>query len=376
MSSAARRSQFNTGPLPADGSECGRRSFLANLSATGAGLFLSGFAGCSKNAATSPGDLAGKRVGISSPHKVEILNELFAVMRLEAEKPSNGVEVVIVDANNDAARQLSDIEAFIAQGYDAVFFLALPSEGLERLIADATKRGIAMFSHGASPVTGCTQNIVLDQFQSGFEVGAFAARWINEKLGGQAEVGVLGNAADPWLQIRTNGLKAGLQKNAPHATIVSEVHGHSIELGAAGAANMLQTHPGIRVLLAHADDPGFGCYTAATEAGQIDPEKFLVASCDGTKLVLDKIAERGIYQATWSYLFPLSATAAMRDIIRALRGEKVPPTRVQVGRLATAATLGAVRKMEQDPQSPNAEKYFTDTSVMRYSEEPLTSPQT
>jgi ABC-type sugar transport system substrate-binding protein len=186
---------------------------------------------------------------------------------------------------------------------------------------------------------------------------------------------VLGNAADPWLQIRTQGMKDGLLENSPRSRIVGEVHGHSIELGASGAANLLQAHPGISVLLAHADDPGFGGYTAAMEAGHQDPQKFLVASCDGTKLVLDKVGERGIYQATWSYLFPFSATAAMRDIIRCLRGQKVPPTRTQVGRLVTQTNVDTIRAVGSDPQAAEVQQYYGDPTVMRYSDEPLATPR-
>src|SRR5262249_28039804 len=154
-----------------------------------------------------------------------------------------------------ALKQLGDIESFVVQNYDGIFFLALPSEGLEQLVARAVQKGIFMFNHSASPITGCTQNVVLDQHFSGYQVGQFAAKWIAENYQGAAEVGVLGNSADPWLQIRTQGMKDGLTENAPRAGIVGEVHGHSIELGAAGAANLLRAHPGIKVLLAHADDP-------------------------------------------------------------------------------------------------------------------------
>jgi ABC-type sugar transport system substrate-binding protein len=339
-----------------------------------------GLVGCSRDSeragvASGDGTLRAKRVALSSPHNVEILNELYADMKREAARPENQLPMVIVDAENDAVKQMGDIEAFIAQRYDGIFFLALPSEGLQQLVAKAVGKGIFMFNHGASPVTGCTQNVVLDQHFSGYQVGKFAAQWINEKHAGEAEAGILGNSADPWLQIRTQGLKDGLREHAPRAKVAGEVHAHSIELGAAGAANLLQAHPAIKVLLAHADDPGFGAYTAATERGMKDPERFLVASCDGTRLVMDKVAEGGIYQATWSYLFPFSATAMMRDMIKCLRGGRVPPTRTQVGWLVTRLNAAEVRAVVKDPQAAEAQKYYSDPAVMRYSDTPLTTPR-
>jgi len=362
-----------------------RRKFLERTALAGGGLALSGLAGCSRKADPDPTprhsgpaasvSLKSKRVGLSSPHQVEILNEFYADMKREARRPENQIEIVVVDANNDAVKQLAQIESFVAQSYDGIFFLALPSEGLERLVASAVGKGTFMFNHGASPVTGATQNVVLDQHYTGAQIGKFAAQWINARHGGRAEVGILGNSSDPWLTIRTQGLKDGLREHAPGARVVGEVHGHSIELGAAGAANLLQAHPGIKVLLAHADDPGYGCFTAASEAGKRDPNQFLVASCDGTRLVMDKVADGGIYQATWSYLFPFSATAWMRDMIRCLRGEKVPPTRTQVGRLVTQANLEEIRAMTRDPHAPEVQKYYADPTVMRYSDEVLKTPK-
>jgi ribose transport system substrate-binding protein len=359
-----------------------RRHFLG---AAASGLLLPPLIGCSNSPADpnatgsaggeeSRGPLAGKRIGIASPHRVEILNDLYAVMQREAERSAPGVEIVVVDGENDPMKQLNNIEAFLAQAYDAIFFLAAPSSGLDEVVARGVKAGVVMVSHGASPVTGATQNIVLDQHATGREVGRFAGGWINEHHGGEGAVGVLGNSNDPLLELRTTGMKDGLAEIAPKAMIVGEVHGHNIELGTSGAANLLQAHPKICALLAHADDPGFGCYTAATEAGKNNPDEFLVASCDGTKMVLDKIAEGGVYQATWSYLFPYSATAAMRDMLRALRGERIRPTRKQRGRLATRDNLAEIREICSDPQAAEHQKYFDDPTVMAYSDEPLASP--
>ena len=352
-----------------------RRGFLSVVGSTLGGLACVGLIGCNQSANPSPGQPKKWRLGLSSPHKAEILNEFYEDMRKEAARSAIGVDFVIVDADGNAVKQMSDLEAFVAQGYEGIFFIALPSDGLESIVASAVKKGIPIFNHGASPVTGCTQNVVLDQHQSGYEVGKFAARWINEKHGGKAEVGVIGNQSDPWLRIRLQGMKDGLKEHAPGSQVVAETHGHTIELGASGAANMLQAHPAMKILLAHADDPGFGACQAATEAGKINPDQFLVASADGTRLVLDKIAQGGIYQATWSYLFSYSSAAFMRDMLKLLNGEKIAPTRTQGGRLVTKENLNEIVLLGKNAQAPESEKYYGDSTIMRYSETPLTTPK-
>lgn len=318
--------------------------------------------------------LKEKRVGLSSPIEVEILNEFYADMKKEAELPANAIKLDIVDANGDPVKQSADLEAFLAQEYDGIFFLALAPGGLDDFVARATGKGVCVFNHSASPVTGTTQNVVLDQHASGYEVGKYAAQWINDH-GGNLEVAFLTNRADPQLTLRSQGEKDAIQELAPNAKVVGEVEANTIELGAAGAANLLQAHPNIQVILAFSDDGGLGAYQAATEAGKTDPNQFFLGSADGTQLVLDKIAEGGIYQATWSYLFPFSAVQWQRDMEKCLRGEKVPPTRVQIGRIVNKENLEEVRAMVKDPLAADVQKFYSDPNVMKYSDEALKTPQ-
>ena len=320
--------------------------------------------------------LSDKLVGLSSPILVEILVEFYADMQREAEKPENDIDLVIVDADADAVKQFADIEAFIAQEYDGIFYLVLTPEGMDDLVARAVEQDICMFNHSASPITGSTQNVVLDQHFSGYQVGRFAAEWIAKNYGDadEVQVGVLGNRADPLLAERTQGVIDGVTENAANAVIVGQVEANTIELGSAGAANLLQANPDIKMFLAFSDDSGFGAYTAAREAGKEDPNEFFIGSADGTNLVLDEIAKGGIYQATWSYLFPYSSTQWMRDMQRCLRGEEIPPTRVQKGLLVTAENLEEVQRIVAGPQDPDFQYLYDDPNVMEYSDEPLTTP--
>ena len=283
---------------------------------------------------------------------------------------------MIVDADADAVKQFADIEAFIAQEYDGIFYLVLTPEGMDDLVARAVEQDICMFNHSASPITGSTQNVVLDQHFSGYQVGRFAAEWIAKNYGDadEVQVGVQGNRADPLLAERTQGVIDGVTENAANAVIVGQVEANTIELGSAGAANLLQANPDIKMFLAFSDDSGFGAYTAAREAGKEDPNEFFIGSADGTNLVLDEIAKGGIYQATWSYLFPYSSTQWMRDMQRCLRGEEIPPTRVQKGLLVTAENLEEVQRIVAGPQDPDFQYLYDDPNVMEYSDEPLTTP--
>jgi len=344
-----------------------RRTFLRKMAASVSLLSLSGALACDRTS-------FHRRVGVSIPYEAEILNEFYRDMQGEAAHLQNFLRLVLVDAQGDFLKQTIDIELFIAQGFGGVFMFVLP-DGMEQVVAHARAKKVCLFNHSASPITGCTQNIVLDQLRAGNQVGSYAAQWINEKLGGKAEVGILANLTDPQLIVRTQGLKYGLRQNCPGAVLVGEVEANTVETGAAAAANLLQAHPNISVLLAFGDDPGVGAYTAATEAGRKDPNRFFVGSADGTRLGMEKVAQAGIYQCCAFFFFSFSATQAVRDLDRCLRGEHVPPTRIMGSKLVTANNVEEFEHISRNPRAPEFAHFYRDPEVMRYSEAPLTTPQ-
>ena len=347
-----------------------RRGFLLSVGRACGTLALLGGTACDRFSAAT----FHRRIGVSIPYEAEILNEFYADMQLEAERLGSGLRLVLVDAEGDFLKQTIDIELFIAQGFGGVFMFVLP-EGMEQVIARARSKGVCVFNHSASPLTGCTQNIVLDQHAAGYQVGQFAAQWINAKLGGKAEVGLLTNLTDPQLIVRSQGLKDGVKQNCPGAKFVGEVEANTVDRGAAAAANLLQAHPNIAVLLAFGDDPGVGAYTAVLETGRHDRNSFFIGSADGTRLGMERVAEGGIYQCCAFFFFSFSATQAIRDLARCLNRERVPPTRIMGSKLVTRDNVEEFERISRNPQRPEYAHFYTDESVMRYSDQPLTTPE-
>jgi ribose transport system substrate-binding protein len=354
-------------PTPRTERRFGRREFLTSLAGACGVLALSGDTACSRLS-------FHRRVGVSIPYEAEILNEFYSDMKIEADHLDSELRLVLVDAEGDFFKQTIHIELFIAQGFGGVFMFVLP-DGMDQIVARARAKGVCIFNHSATPITGCTQNIVLDQHVAGYQVGRFAAQWINEKLGGKAEVGLLANLTDSQLIVRTQGLKDGLRENCPGAALVGEVEANTVDTGATAAANLLQAHPNIAVLLAFSDDPGVGAYTAALEAGRKDRNRFFVGSADGTRLGMEKVAEGSIYQCCAFFFFSFSATQAIRDLDRCLRGERVPPTRIMGSKLVTKENVEEFDRISHNPRAPEWAHFYTDTDVMRYSDVALTTPE-
>ncbi len=347
-----------------------RRGFIKAGGLTVGGVVAAGGAFPSSvfaaEAAKAPLSLKGKKVGIASPITVEILKEFYDSMQGQAKLKQNRESITVVDANGDSVKQHTQVDAFIAQRYDAIALLVLSAEGWDAEVAKAKKAGIGTFNHSASAIEGMTQNVGLDQRAGGFGPGAYAARWLNKNQGGKGSVGVLSILNDPQLKLRSEGFKDALSKFAPGAKIAGEVHAQTRDDGASAAANLLQAHPDISVIYAAGDDPGLGAFTAATEAGKTDPSKFLIASSDGTNAVLDQISQGGIYQASWTFLFPFSATQFQRDIEKFLRGKSVKPTRLMIGQMVTTSNFKTIQKLQSDPHAPNVQWVYRRR--MKYSD--------
>lgn len=302
-------------------------------------------------------DLSGKTIGYSIPVSgLEVIDN-FADM-LEATTAQSGqAQFNIVNAEGDPLKQINDVEGLAAQGADAIIITASSDVGWELAIQNAKAQGTYVVNHSGFAITGVDQNVMLDFYDSGYEVGAAAARWLNDHHGGSGEVAILSQSGDSGLVERSQGMRDGILENSD-AEIVGEVDAYDRLEGASGAANILAANPDVRVLLAFNDDVGLGALQAATEAGRTDPDDLFIGGTDGLPDALTAIEEGTPYQATWGYMFGFSAILTMQDTEALLRGEEVPPTRVQQGRLVSAENLAEYRAITSDPFSDAAKPIF------------------
>ena len=330
-------------------------------------IFLSSLAAitCLTLTPVSAEDLADMRIGYSIPLSgLEVIDNFAETLEKTAEQ-SGGSEFIVVSAEGDPLKQTTDVEALAAQGADAVIITAASDVGWDFAVEQAISGGTIVVNHSGFALTGATQNVMLDFYDSGYRVGKAAAQWLNEKHGGVGKVGILAQSGDSGLVERSQGMGDGIIENS-RAEIVVEVDAYDRVEGAQGAANILASNPDVRVLLAFNDDVGLGALQSAREAGRTDPDELFIGGTDGLPDALTAIGNNTPYQATWGYMFGFSAILTMRDTELLLRGESVPPTRIQKGRLVTADNLVQYRQISDDPFSDDAKSLFDQVS--RYSD--------
>src|SRR5690242_12580454 len=161
-----------------------RDQLLKSAAAAGVaagGLGLAGGALASRSgraAARAPlCDLKGKTEGIPSPDTIPFYAYFFGAQQAAAKKGGTGIELKIVSANGDDARQLSNARLMIAQGVAVLQVLAGASAPWNPVAKEAKGKGILVFNHSPEAVNGATQNVLIDHYAAGYLNGKNAAIW-------------------------------------------------------------------------------------------------------------------------------------------------------------------------------------------------------
>lgn len=148
-----------------------------------------------------------------------------------------GCELTIANANNDSARQSSDIENFVTQGVTGLIVVAIDVNGVLPAVAAAREKGIVVVAIDAKLDDGTVETFVgVDNEQAGAE----AAKWMidNDLVSGKS-YGVV-DAKNSFIQNqREDSFRAAI--DAAGAVYTQSVSGDNVQEKAATAAQNLVT---------------------------------------------------------------------------------------------------------------------------------------
>jgi len=150
---------------------------------------------------------------------------------------ANGCTLTIANANNDAAKQSSDIENFIAQGVTGLIVVAIDVEGVLPAVAQAREAGITVVAIDAQLEDGAIETFVgVDNFKAGEQIG----QWATENgLNDGASYGAV-DARNSFIQNqREDSFRAVV--DAAGAVFTQAVSGDNVQEKAAKAAEDLVT---------------------------------------------------------------------------------------------------------------------------------------
>lgn len=182
----------------------------------------------------------------------------------------NGWDVNVVDGKLDAAIQAQQIEDAVTKKVDVIAIQPMDTVSLKAPLELAVEKGIKVFSFNVKLDSDkIVANITMDDYMNGFNLGEWAKNYINTKLGGKAEVGIIDlpvavNTCVP----RVNGFKDAL-KDMPGVKIVGQQDGKAQrDVSMKVAENMLTANPDIKVFMGINYDTAAGAASAIQAAGK------------------------------------------------------------------------------------------------------------
>ncbi|MDO4269461.1 MAG: sugar ABC transporter substrate-binding protein [Eubacteriales bacterium] len=245
-------------------------------------------------AAPDAGKDAAIKVGLIV---MDISNPYFVscVEGAQAYCDKNGYELSVFDGAGDVTKQVAGMENLINAGCNVIDLRALDAAALADSVKAATDAGVFVSTY--PEIDGCTTYLDYADYDRGYAEGEQAANWINEKLGGAAEVAVLTQPANETVVQRANGIKDAIAKIAPDAEIVAEAEGWVTDGAMTATETILQAHPNVKVICCVTDSGALGAYEAVNGAG-LAADDFFIGGVDGDASALEKIKEGGIYRCT------------------------------------------------------------------------------
>lgn len=208
-----------------------------------------------------------------------------------------GITAIVNDAKYDAATQYSQVENYITLGVDAILIAPVDSKSISAMVTKAKAKKIIVVAE-AQGISNADANIIINDYDYGVAGGKNAAKWINEKLGGKAEVAIVAQDNVEAVILRGNGIEDTIKKLAPNAKIVARQTGDTPEQAMKIAETVMQAHPNVKVWQCVNDSAALGVYQAIKAMGK-NTADFYIGGADATSEALAKMNEKGsVFRST------------------------------------------------------------------------------
>jgi ABC-type sugar transport system substrate-binding protein len=254
-----------------------------------------------------------------------------------------GVDLVVVNTNGDPSTEISTVENFIQRKVNGIAVGAASQTASAAALAKASKGGIKVVAYnslvgkpGEFPFVG------VDNRQLGALNGEAAKKYINEKLGGKANVGVVYSPKYGAISLgRSDGFEE-VMKAMPGVKIVSRQIAEDQTLAENVTENMLTANPDMNIIFCWNESSFEGALSAVKTAGKTKQIK--VFGVDMSPKVTQAFqTEEDIGGVVTQEPVNIGYTA-VEEAVMAAEGKKVPmDTRVPVV-LVTTDNLAAFLK--------------------------------
>jgi ribose transport system substrate-binding protein len=230
------------------------------------------------------------------------------------------MEIVYADAQQDNAKQVSDVETFVRQGIDLLMISPNEAKPLTPIVKKVYDRGIPVIVIDRG-IEGDTYTVFIGADNR--MIGREAGKLIGEILGGAGSVvEIKGLPGSPPARDRSEGMREAIA-SSPGIRIVHDPVANWLREEAMTQMEIaLAAHDHIDLVYAHNDPMAMGAYLAAKAKGRESEMKFVgIDGLPGPDGGRQAVAD-GKLAAT--FVYPTGGRQAVEMAAKILSGEKVP----------------------------------------------------
>jgi ribose transport system substrate-binding protein len=301
-------------------SEWARRDVLRALGVGGAALAGASLITGSRGhpAAEDLGKVRGKTIGFTQSFSTI---EWTVAQREQVDEGARkyGLKLIYLDGQNQAAKQVRDIEDLVTNKVDLIIIATWFAEAIAPAVREVNKAGIPIVVLSSDLVGGVdySTHIWTDSLETGREVG----RTIVQALGARGSVvQIEGKPGSVVNQLRGKGFREVLERENNVKIVAHAIANYERVQALKAMEDILQAHSKVDAVYAHNDDMALGVMQAFREAGRKGEAKIYGVDgiqADALQAILD-----GELTASWLYL-PLGSEG-VELAVRILTGQKVP----------------------------------------------------
>lgn len=284
---------------------------MLSLAITGV-IAVAGLTGCGGN--KQQGAQGGtKKIGMV----VSTLNNpFFVTMKDGATKKAKelGYDLVVVDSQNDATKERSNVDDLIQQGVSALIINPTDSDAVGNSIKVANDKKIPVLTVDRQANQG---TVVAHIASDNVKGGKLAADFILEQLGGKANIvelqGIPGASAT---RDRGKGFHEGVDGKPNVKVVASQAADFDRQKGLNVMENIMQATPQFDAVFAHNDEMALGAVKA------LKGKKVIVVGFDGNDDAKKAVAS-GDMTATVAQQPDLMGSLAVENAVKVIKGESV-----------------------------------------------------
>lgn len=296
----------------------------------------------------------GPRTGL--PRRVAWANtsdtEIFVALGkgIEAAARDRGMEYLTAVAANDPARNVDQMETFLARGVGGMVVQPLDQAAQDPVLQRALADGVCVQGIITHP---STLQIAASQYRIGYRQGKAAADFAAAHLGARADVHYFNqDRLSKQLRLRHRGVLDGLKTAGPGVRVVSDLGASasdgSIEGGFALMQTVMQTHPEIKIILG-SDTLVTGAYRALEQTDKLTDDMYL-SGVDGDSNALALVKQGGPYRASLAFAWQLMGYGMGQFASDWVDGKQIPRVMVaQSTLLDSRARVNAYLAENADP---------------------------